>query len=61
MWACMALDNNRTLLQIVEDTLRDAVINGTQWNFDHFVKTDAWSTSEDGLVHNLADLLSESL
>lgn len=47
MWACMALDNNRTLLQIVEDTLRDAVINGTQWNFDHFVKTDAWKPNKN--------------
>lgn len=42
MWACMALDNGRTVRQIVEDVLRDAVVNGAQWKFDHFIKTDAW-------------------
>jgi DNA polymerase elongation subunit (family B) len=47
MWACMALDNTRTVRQIVEDTLRDAVVNGAQWNFDHFVKTDAWKPHKD--------------
>jgi DNA polymerase elongation subunit (family B) len=47
MWACMALDNKRTMRQIVEDTLRDAVLNARQWDFDHFVKTDAWKPHKD--------------
>jgi hypothetical protein len=47
MWACMALDNRRGVRQIVEDTLRDAVLNGSQWNFDHFVKTDAWKPNKN--------------
>jgi DNA polymerase elongation subunit (family B) len=42
MWACMALDNKRPVLQIVEDVLRDAVLNSAQWKFDHFIKSDAW-------------------
>jgi DNA polymerase elongation subunit (family B) len=42
MWGSMALDNTRGLYRIVEDVLRDAVVNGAQWQFDHFVKTDAW-------------------
>lgn len=47
MWACMALDNTRTLRQIVEDVLREAVLNGEQWGFDHFVQTDAWKPHKD--------------
>ena len=47
MWACMALDNKRTVRRIVEDILRDAVLNGTQWNFEHFVKTDAWKPNKN--------------
>jgi hypothetical protein len=42
MWACMALDNSRGLLRIVQDVLQEAVLNSEQWGFDHFVKTDAW-------------------
>lgn len=42
MWASVAVDNRRSLRQIDEDVLRDAVANGAQWKFDHFVKTDAW-------------------
>jgi len=47
MWACMALDNTRTVRQIVEDVLRDAVLRGEQWVFDHFIKTDAWKPHKD--------------
>ena len=47
MWACMALDNTRAVRRIVEDVLRDAVMNGAQWNFEHFVKTDAWKPLKD--------------
>jgi DNA polymerase elongation subunit (family B) len=50
MWACMALDNRRTVLEIVRDTLRDAVVNGAQWNFDHFVKTDAWKPHKNNVA-----------
>lgn len=47
MWACMALDNDRSVGRIVEDVLRDAVVNGSQWNFEHFVKSDAWKPHKD--------------
>jgi len=47
MWACMALDNRRGVRQIVEDILREAVLNGSQWNFGHFVKTDAWKPNKN--------------
>ena len=49
MWACVALDNKRVLLQIVTDTLRDAVVNGAQWNFEHFVKTDAYKPLKNNI------------
>ncbi len=49
MWACMALDNRRSLRQVVEDVLRDAVVNGAQWNFGHFVKTDAWKPEKNNV------------
>jgi DNA polymerase elongation subunit (family B) len=47
MWDCMRLDNTRGLRRIVEDVIRDAVLNTAQWNFDHFVKTDAWKPNKN--------------
>jgi DNA polymerase elongation subunit (family B) len=47
MWACMALDNRRDVRKITEDVLHDAVVNGAQWKFDHFVKTDTWKPNKD--------------
>lgn len=38
MSACMSTANNRSLRQIVDDVLRDAVVNGRQWNFEDFVQ-----------------------
>ena len=49
MWACVALDNRRAVLGIVTDTLRDAVVNGAQWNFEHFVKTDAYKPLKNNI------------
>jgi len=49
MWAGMAVDNARTIRQIVEDVLGDAVRNGTQWEFDHFIKTDAWKPLKNNI------------
>jgi len=49
MWACVALDNKRAVLEIVTDTLRDAVVNGAQWNFEHFVKTDAYKPLKNNI------------
>jgi DNA polymerase elongation subunit (family B) len=46
---CMALDNGRAVRRIVEDALRDAVLNGAQWNFAHFVKTDAWKPHKNNV------------
>lgn len=42
MWRSAALDNTQSLQAIVEDVLREAVINGDQWTFDDFVQTAAW-------------------
>ena len=50
MWACVALDNARGVRAIVEDALRDAVLNAAQWNFDHFVKTDAWKPLKNNIA-----------
>ena len=50
MWASVALDNSRVLLAIVRDALRDAVVNGAQWGFEHFVKTDAWKPLKNNVA-----------
>lgn len=42
MWRAMDVDNNRTLRQIVEDVLHDAVENIDQWPPDHFVRSAAY-------------------
>lgn len=46
MWACMAIDNTRSLRNIVEDALREAVLV-TKWDFEHFIKTDAWKPNKN--------------
>ena len=52
MWGSMALDNARGIRRHVEDVLRDAVLNGAQWGFDHFVKTSAWRPHKNNVsVH----------
>ena len=47
MWEAMSLTNSRSLQEIVELTLIDAVKNGQQWKFDHFVQTDAYKPDKD--------------
>jgi DNA polymerase elongation subunit (family B) len=52
MWAGMAINNTRDMRGIVEDVLRDAVVNGAQWSFKDFVKTDAWKPHKNNIpVH----------
>lgn len=46
MWACMGLDNQHTIRHIVDDVIRDAVVNGAQWKFDDFIKTAAWKPNK---------------
>ncbi|CAG8778615.1 18103_t:CDS:1, partial [Rhizophagus irregularis] len=36
------INNEHPLHKIVEDVLRDAIINTEQWNFEQFIETDAW-------------------
>ncbi|GES89467.1 DNA polymerase family B-domain-containing protein [Rhizophagus clarus] len=36
------INNEHSLHKIVEDVLRDAIINTEQWNFEQFIETDAW-------------------
>ena len=47
MWKSVEIGNIKNIIQIVEDVLRDAVINGAQWNFNDFVKSDAWKPNKD--------------
>ncbi len=50
MWAAMRIDNARTMQKIVEDVLADAIVNGAQWNFDHFVRTDAYKPTKNNVA-----------
>jgi len=50
MWGCVALDNSRSVLKITEDVLSNAVLNGAQWKFDDFIKTDAWKPSKNNIA-----------
>ncbi|RGB25018.1 hypothetical protein C1646_675921 [Rhizophagus diaphanus] len=36
------INNEHSLHKIVEDVLKDAIINTEQWNFEQFIETDAW-------------------
>ncbi|GET02589.1 DNA polymerase family B-domain-containing protein [Rhizophagus clarus] len=36
------INNEHSLHKIVEDVLRDSIINIEQWNFEQFIETDAW-------------------
>jgi hypothetical protein len=47
MWGAMDINNDRSLHDIVEDVLRDAIINTKQWDFEQFVETDAWKPDKD--------------
>ena len=47
MWEAMSITNTRTMEGITEATLVDAVKNGTQWKFEHFVQTDAYKPDKD--------------
>src|SRR6266496_3782986 len=42
MWGAMDINNDRSLHEIVEDVLRDAITNPKQWDFEQFIETDAW-------------------
>ncbi|CAI2189659.1 15022_t:CDS:2, partial [Funneliformis geosporum] len=42
MWRAMGINNDRSLYKIVEDVLKDAIINPKQWDFEQFIETDAW-------------------
>ncbi len=36
------INNDRSLHDIVEDVLKDAITNPKQWDFKQFIETDAW-------------------
>src|SRR6266542_4671617 len=36
------VNNERSLHEIVEDVLRNAITNLKQWDFEQFIETDAW-------------------
>ena len=42
MWESMSISNRKTVRMIVEDILKDAVLNKSQWTFEDFIKCDAW-------------------
>jgi DNA polymerase elongation subunit (family B) len=50
MWANMAPDCKRNVHRVVEDTLRDAIVNAAQWDFEHFIKTDAWKPDKNNVA-----------
>ena len=50
MWACVAIDNRRTVRTISENVLRDAVMNSSQWKFDDFIKSDAWKPNKNNIA-----------
>ncbi|GBB85409.1 hypothetical protein RclHR1_11950017 [Rhizophagus clarus] len=41
------INNERSLHKIVEDVLRDTIINPNQWSFKQFIETDAWKPDKD--------------
>ena len=41
------VNNERSLHEIVEDVLRDAITNSKQWDFEQFIETDAWKPDVD--------------
>src|SRR3954447_24047086 len=43
------VDNERSLHEIVEDVLRDAITNPKQWNFEQFIETDAWKPDKNNI------------
>ncbi|GBB94572.1 hypothetical protein RclHR1_23830003 [Rhizophagus clarus] len=43
----MDINNVQSLHEIVENVLRDAIINHEQWNFEQFIETDAWKPDKD--------------
>jgi hypothetical protein len=47
MWRAMDINNDRSLHEIVEDVLRDAITNPRQWDFEQFIETDAWKPDVD--------------
>ena len=47
MWGAMDINNDRSLHEIVEDVLRDAITNPKQWDFEQFIETDAWKPDVD--------------
>ena len=50
MWNCMSIDNRRSMRQIVDDVLSDAVLNTSQWGFNHFIKSDAWKPNKNNIA-----------
>ncbi|CAI2197928.1 9942_t:CDS:2, partial [Funneliformis geosporum] len=47
MWKAIDINNDRSLHDIAEDVLRDALVNNKQWNFEQFIETDAWKSDKD--------------
>ena len=47
MWGAMKIDNDKTLLQITEDVVRDAVTNSAQWKLEDFCQTGAWKPDKE--------------
>jgi hypothetical protein len=50
MWATMRVDNRKSLHDIVTDTVHEAVTNGSQWKFEHFIQTAAWKPEKNNLT-----------
>ena len=52
MWTCMDILNQETVKTIVENVIKDAVLNKNQWSFDDFIKSDTWRPNKKNIsVH----------
>ncbi|RHZ45605.1 hypothetical protein Glove_668g26 [Diversispora epigaea] len=49
MWGAMDINNNRTLHEIVEDVLKEAITNPRQWDFDQFIETATWKPNKNNI------------
>ena len=50
MWESMSVNNTKTLRMIVEDVIKDAIVNKDQWEFDNFIKSDAWRPNKQNIA-----------
>ena len=48
----MAITNNKTMLEIVKNTIRDLIVNSQQWNFQDFIMSYAYKPYKQNIAVN---------